>query len=687
MAAFAPPVLRPTLGMSASTSSLPTAGRSASIQRRSTLKRSIDDSSILSVPSSPSKRSRVTFDPDIEIVSADDEDDLDPLLVREEVRRAIQRHFAGDDEDYERVKAVFNDSPGKSRRSSTNAIKAHLQAALVHVSSLDKRCNGLVSAIMSTEWVGRDENFIKIYTKFLGNLAASQSGYLHRILFSLVDLLGPQKTRRLSDCRIVRQPAIQKRVLNAIQYLTKLIPLASGTLAQIISKKLQYDFAKPEERVIYNRNFLDLIEFIPELKSHILEGITCELVKLDITVQDDLDDVDDELAEELLKAVSSSQTLVAEASQLSLKSAKQEADEDEDGDDISTSDESDEEDEDSLDPEALRRKKTRDAVRQVDALMDMLFAFYNKSATSSALEVRDRTIQELTQHFDNIILPSYRSRHSQFLIFHFAQISPVTVDGFVTSCISTLLDKNQPPIVRQSAAAYMAGFVGRGAHVSPTVVRDCYSLLCDEVDDLREQFDPACHGPDLKRYNTFYAMFQALMYIFCFRWRDLAIPVSDDDDEDSADEAEMEYHFPDSIRRTIIGAVHSNLNPLRVCTPGIVEQFAKITHALNFIYLFSKIASNKNVRLYFTRVTNDNMAINSAERDLSWVGEDGMMEGYFPYDPYQLPLSKKWVEGDYVQWQGIPGEKVEESDVEEDFEELTAEDHQDDVKSLDEDSA
>ena len=685
MAAIAPPALRPIVGMSASTSSLPSAGRPASIQRRSTLKRSIDDSSILNVPSSPSKRVRVTFDPDIEIVSADDEDDLDPLLVREEVRRAIQRHFAGDDEDYERVKSVFSDSPGKSRRSSTNAIRAHLQAALVHVSSLDKRCNGLVSAILSTEWVGRDENFTAIYTKFLGNLAASQSGYLHRILLSLVDLLGPQKTRRLSDCGIVRQPVIQKRVLSAIHYLTKLIPLASGTLAQIISKKLQYDFAKPEERIMYNKNFLDLIEFVPELKSHILEGITSELVKLDITVQDDLDDVDDELAEELLKDVSSSQTLVAEASQLSLKSGKPEADEDED--DMSTTDESEEEDEDSLDLEKLRRKKTRDAVRQVDALMDMLFAFYDKSANSSALEVRDRTIQELTLHFDNIILPSYRSRHSQFLIFHFAQISPVTVDGFVTSCISTVLDKNQPPIVRQSAAAYMAGFVGRGAHVSPTVVRDCYSLLCDEVDQLREQLDPTCRGPDLKRYNTFYAMFQALMYIFCFRWRDLAIPVSDDDDEDSADENEIEYHFSDSIRRTIIGAVHSNLNPLRVCTPAIVEQFAKITHALNFIYLFSKIATNKNVRLYFTRAMNENMAINNAERDLSWVGEDGMMEGHFPYDPYQLPLSKKWVEGDYVQWQGIPGEKVEESDVEEEFEELTAEENEDDVKSLDEDSA
>ena len=41
-----------------------------------------------------------------------------------------------------------------------------------------------------------------------------------------------------------------------------------------------------------------------------------------------------------------------------------------------------------------------------------------------------------------------------------------------------------------------------------------------------------------------------------------------------------------------------------------------------------------------------------------------MLEGYFPYDPYHLPLSKRWLEGDYVQWKGIPGENYEDNDSE-----------------------
>lgn len=45
-----------------------------------------------------------------------------------------------------------------------------------------------------------------------------------------------------------------------------------------------------------------------------------------------------------------------------------------------------------------------------------------------------------------------------------------------------------------------------------------------------------------------------------------------------------------------------------------------------------------------------------------------MLEGFFPYDPYHLPISKHWIEGDYVEWRGIPGEENEESDSDSDGE-------------------
>jgi RNA polymerase I-specific transcription initiation factor RRN3 len=625
----------------------------------------------MDIPSSPSKRSRVTFDPDVEVVSPDDEDDLDPALVREEVRRAIKRHVNGDDEAYNRVKTIFTQDPRAENAPSTTTIRVHLQAVFANVSSLNKSCNDLVSAILFGEWVGRDEAYFALYAKFVALLSAAQGGYLGRIVFALVELLGPEKTRRLPGCKPVRRPLIHRRVMRTIQDIVEKVPVASSTLAQVIQRKLSFDFEKPEERITYIKNFILLIGFVPELKSEVLAMITSELVKLDVSVQADLDDEDDDLGDELLQDVSSSQTLMAGTPQLSLRWDKLVEEED----DGSTTEESDLEDDEGVHPDVLRRRKLRDSVCQVDAVMDLLFQYYDELVASS-LEVRENTISQLIAHFENIILPTYRSRHPQFLIFHFAQTSPVTIDRFVTSCIQILNDKALPPVLRQSSAAYLAGFVGRGAQVSPTVVKDCFTMLCDDLNDLRSEVEPRCAGPDLKRYSTFYATMQAIMYIFCFRWRDLATASSDIDEDESGDEDEpSHFHFSDAIREALTSAIYSKLNPLRICTPAIVQQFAKITHQLDFMYIFTKIEANKHVRLTSSRTMVADSGLNQPDRDLSWVGENGMMEGYFPYDPYHLPISRHWVEDDYLEWKGIPEPNEDGSDSDDvDDDEMMADD-------------
>ena len=47
-----------------------------------------------------------------------------------------------------------------------------------------------------------------------------------------------------------------------------------------------------------------------------------------------------------------------------------------------------------------------------------------------------------------------------------------------------------------------------------------------------------------------------------------------------------------------------------------------------------------------------------------------LLDAYFPFDPYVLPRSKRWIEQDYVQWKPVPGMPVEkdEEDDEEDEE-------------------
>ncbi|KAG9991923.1 hypothetical protein KCU78_g19655, partial [Aureobasidium melanogenum] len=38
------------------------------------------------------------------------------------------------------------------------------------------------------------------------------------------------------------------------------------------------------------------------------------------------------------------------------------------------------------------------------------------------------------------------------------------------------------------------------------------------------------------------------------------------------------------------------------------------------------------------------------------------LDAFFPFDPYQLPKSKKWLEGDYMVWRGVPGMQDDDED-------------------------
>ena len=629
---------------------------SGSFKPRPVLKRTRDDSSDMEIPSSPSKRSRVTFDSDVEYVSADDDDEADPQLIREQVRRAIQRHVTGsDDEAYENVKRMFTADPKKENAPSPKVVHAHLQAILAHISSLDKSCNALVNAVLFCDWVGRDENFVKLYIKVLGNLAAAKSGFLGKILHTMVDLLGEQRTRRLPEYKVVRQPRIHSRARRAIAYLLNLVPATSSTLTQVIQRKLIMDYRKPRERLLYTKNFLALLEHAPELKAAVLGMITSELIRLDVSVQVDMEDYADELGEEIVQQVSSSQTLANSVSQISLSRSTEEEAKDEEDSGSTTSNDS-EDDEDDLDPTELRRRKVMAHLETVDAVMELLLEYYHPLVRSSSLEVREDAMTLLTTHFSNHILPTYRSRHAQFLIFHFSQTSSVFVDKFATTCISSLLDHNQPPVLRQSAGSYLAGFVGRGAQVPLPVIQDCFQLLCDELGTLRRDFEPSCRGPDLKRYASFYSMMQAIMYIFCFRWRDLVYHGDDSDDEQGGEEHQLPY----SIKNNLDLAINSPLNPLRICTPDIVNQFAETCLRLRLFYLFPKIENNKHVRLPKTRRDAGDPAMGQIERDLGWVDDSGMLEGYFPFDPYRLPRSGRWIADDYLEWKGLPGDEEQD---------------------------
>lgn len=155
----------------------------------------------------PAKRARVQFDETADTkrtssrpVEDDPPQEKSVALVREEIRRAIQRHVSGtDSEGYDQIKEIFTTDP-KATLSEENpeipsptSMKRHMMGLLSNVAALNRDCSGLVHAVLRSEWVGRDESYVKLFVRFLGNLAATHTGYMRAVLKMLVDYFGESK--------------------------------------------------------------------------------------------------------------------------------------------------------------------------------------------------------------------------------------------------------------------------------------------------------------------------------------------------------------------------------------------------------------------------------------------------------------------------------------------------------------
>ena len=437
---------------------------------------------------------------------------------------------------------------------------------------------------------------------------------------------------------------IQKRAHAALRYLLRLIPSASGVLSSILTSLFPHSSDSKRAHVAYVQNLLKVIEYAPELQADALSLIIERLVKIDVQVQVDLEDLADDVGDGVVQDIPN------------LKSGPSQ-DLDEEDESEADTDSSDEE----IDPDAQRAKDITTNVEKLDCVLDILFTYYEPQFSGTSVRARDTALDMLFSQFTTIILPTYRSRHTQFLLFHFAQTSPALVDNFVGACVHFAFDKGRPTIMRQSAAAYLASFVARGIRVPSQIVRDVFDYIGGQLTIYRAEYEPSCRGPDLRRYSNYYSLLQALLYIFCFRWRDLeAGPEEQADDDDIPLGDDFAHVWIPGIKETLAQNIFSKLNPLKVCSPAIVHEFAKIANHLGIIYVFHLIETNKRLRLsQFSGPVGRDLTFGIPERETALSGRKDesyqQLDEYFPFDPYHLPRSKRWVEGDYRDWKGIPG--------------------------------
>lgn len=613
-----------------------------------------------SAPPAPVKRRKVTFDPDVDVHVMTDVNEKPMELVEEEVRRALEKHAVGDSTAYDQIRGIITSKPTASHALLTEQLQKYIVALIHAVPLLDHKCQGLVHAIVDCQWIARNEHFVRSYRQLLRSLLSVHPGFTSSVLAMLVDMFieTPSPSMRQQDDPPIQRVRIQTRIHETLKYIVRQSPMSSTYLGSILSSAFPFPTDTAKAHVQYIKHLLKVSEYCAEIKGEILSLIMDKLVKIDVQIQVDMEELEDDVEERLI--------------------------EDDFGDDEAYESDNDSvSSEESLDPEEKHIKDLKESVTKLDSIMDILFSYYHSIYASGDRFEIDETFENLLSQFANIILPTYRSRHTQFLLFHFSQTSPDLMERFAGCCSHLAFDRGRPEIARISAAAYLASYVARGAHVSRDDVRDVFDLLCHHLENLRISLEPGCKGPDLRRYSSYYAIAQALLYAFCFRWRDLIV-TSDDNlptDEDIIYH-EGDFQWYNSIHDILRRNIFSKLNPLKICTPNIVQQFARIAHHLRFLYVFPLLETNKRVRLSRTvGAYSDSIGVRDTALTMK-KGEDGfLLDAFFPFDPYVLPRSKKWLQGDYNEWKAIPGmpeEVDEEEDLEDDDEDEDEEEDNDD---------
>lgn len=609
--------------------------------------------------------------------------------------------------------------PSKEDAIPEEKLRQWLDTMSNMVSQLNQTHRKLVQAVIHIAWIGRGEAFVKAYLRFLGYLISAQPAYLSSVTSSLVNYWTGKVTSTVAISTKLSSQEMQDRTHVALEYLLSLVPTAPSNLFPIFVKAFPHKSQRLDEQTTYLMNLLRMIGYAPALRNRILGVVIDRILQIDVEIQVELEELDEEEEEGALFGMDDTKSKNADGDDM-------DSDSDIDEDDMS--------DDDQGSPVVV--VNIREMVVKLDNLLNLVFEYLSSSMHDA--EARGESTSELffamLDIFERIILCTFRSRYTQFLLFWLASLSSAHCDAFLGMLVSRIFDTSRPQVSRVASVFYCASFVARAKFLPAAVVKNVVGLLCNWMEDYvnRTEMQRSVQ-PDVARHELFYSVTQAVFYIFCFRWKDLEDngPDGVTGSYDSAglgsydsngmifgsmDSANGHGHMPDGsgarkwipalmgLRRSVM----SSLNPLRCCHPVVVQQFATVSHALDFIYCASIMEANRRTlqadrsppRMTTSAPTTPAAVVgggpqlqrrpalpplrtHSASASTPSTPTRGLptstaspstptgsissnhqveLDAFFPFDPYRLPISKRFVEEAYLEWEGLPGQNESDSD-------------------------
>ncbi|KAF8524664.1 RNA polymerase I-specific transcription initiation factor RRN3 [Hysterangium stoloniferum] len=576
-------------------------------------------------------------------------------------------------------------------------------SALSHVvSQIERTHSALIQAIVGMPWTTMDAGFVKAYVAFIGMLVSARPEYLSLVLeriargftFRLlaIDPTNPEKASSPLTRRVVYD-----RLHHILEHLLSLIPTLPTILQPLLVRNFPHKRQDRADQETYIRNLLRITEYCPALTDRILSTIIDSAIQIDVEIQVELEELEaDEGAKNMEDILLDPfDTVVGE------EGSDSEDEEEDDLSDISSDAGGDPDDE--IVPEIQQDiAQIRDMVDKLDSMLKLLFDYFHRihcglsatqitptsqdslpdvSLTSSPTRLpptsrgssdHGRSLRRtqfitLLSIFDRTIIRTFKSRYTQFLVFWYSSLDPTFTDMFQGMLISkALLEEMQPVVTRVAAASYIASFVSRARFVDAVNARRVVGLLCDFLEahldycaTMGKEFDPSSAA-----HTLFYAVSQAVFLIFCFRWRDFQV-----DDEIEMDDIGIESNIPKKWIPTlsvIQRVITSELNPLKICSPNVVQQFARVARSTGFVYCYTILENNRRTDLHRANSSPPKRITPSSTQSpyplLSRDAADADLNTFFPFDPYKLPLSYSYIQGVYREWASVALDEEEEDD-------------------------
>lgn len=451
---------------------------------------------------------------------------------------------------------------------------------------------------------------------------------------------------------------IQKRFKAAHQTLERvltLVPTAANVLFPILCEHFPHKRMDTLSQVAYLRNVLRVTGYVGGLRERVLGLVLDQLVAIDVEIKLDESEEDMFTMDDFI-------------------------------------------DDDLLPPDNLSGQ-VDEMADKLDEMMLVMFEHITQFATSSSTPSassdctffikdgdRDNTVdvrkaalifKYLLKVFEHSILNTHRSKYPQFLLFYVCRMDPQFQDVFISQLLATSLDPQTPPTTRQSCGAYLASFLARAKYISVAYLQKAlYHLLKwlhgqmdiydaaqqNQHDKLEDYADEIAAEPDERvleesekveissvrgfQESIFISSLQTVCYMLCFRG--LEIATSDNG---------AGYEFLRSLGWERLLLTSGGYCPLAYCQQTVATEFLNLVEAFDLVSEECLERIDQAIGTATVSATKSAKSMEHSKKPTAGsvpvstlLGQRQPLETFFPFDPYLLRRSFRYIGPLYLYW-------------------------------------